>query len=88
LLALSAGLIISSFKAVDSLSQGVPINYTEGLIKDETIYNAGKFLGLSTSFKTIPNIFFLITFDSARTNSNIKTTFPSIIARVKEGIKL
>jgi hypothetical protein len=34
LLFILAGLILGSYQSVDSLSQGVPINYSEGVIKD------------------------------------------------------
>ena len=39
ILTLLTGLIMGSFKSVDSISQGVPINYSEGVIKDSTKAN-------------------------------------------------
>lgn len=62
---LLTGLIMGSYKSVDSLSQGAPINYTSGTIIDSTIANSGGFLGLNTYYKTIPKINMLFSFDSS-----------------------
>jgi len=86
LLSLLTGLILGSFKSVDSLSQGVPINYTEGVIKDKTTSNSGSFQGLNTYYQTLPNVNFLISFDS-----NLEaglSQFKSIKSRVIEGTML
>lgn len=64
LLFLLTGLILGSFKSVDSLSQGVPINYTSGTVIDSSITNAGGFVGLNTYYYTIPATNYLITFNS------------------------
>jgi len=64
LLFLLTGLIVGSFKSVDSLSQGVPINYTSGTIIDSYATNAGSFLGLNTYYYTVPATNYLVTFNS------------------------
>ena len=63
LLFLLAGLIVGSYKSVDSLSQGVPINYTSGTIGANSVSNFGSFMGLNTYYKTIPNTNFLLAFE-------------------------
>lgn len=63
LLILLAGLIAGSFKYVDSLSQGAPINYTSGTILDIYKANDGSFLGLNTYYKTVPKVNFLISYE-------------------------
>jgi len=64
LLALLAGLIVGSYKYVDSLSQGVPINHTSGTIQDRLVNNAGSFVGLNTYYYSVPATNFLVTFNS------------------------
>jgi hypothetical protein len=39
ILSLFTGLIVGSYKSVDSLSRGAPINYTSGQLMDSTITN-------------------------------------------------
>lgn len=68
LLVLLAGLIAGSYKSVDSLSQGSPINYTSGTILDTVKANAGSFLGLNTYYKTVPKVNFLISYEMAKQN--------------------
>ena len=88
LLALLAGLIVGSYKSVDSLSQGVPINYTAGTILDSLVQNSGSFLGLNTYYYTVPNTNFLLTFNTAELSLQSPSVFPSITARTVEGIKV
>jgi hypothetical protein len=80
LLFLLTGLIVGSYKSVDSLSRGAPINYTSGIIADSTVTNFGSFLGLNTYYKTLPNTNFLISFETI--NNNNLNSFPQIKARV------
>lgn len=68
LLILLTGLIVGSFKSVDSLSQGVPINYTSGTIIDFSVSNAGGFVGLNTYYYSIPATNYLVTFNSAQSD--------------------
>lgn len=60
---LLAGLITGSFKSVDSLSRGTPINYTSGQLQDKTVANEGGFIGLNTYYQTIPATNFMISFE-------------------------
>lgn len=83
---LLAGLIVGSYKYVDSLSQGAPINYTSGTILDIYKANAGSFLGLNTYYKTVPKVNFLISYEI--TKQNEKYSFAPIRARVQEGTLL
>lgn len=59
------GLIVGSFKSVDSLNQGVPINHTSGTIIDAVVTNSGSFLGLNSYYYTLPATNFLLTFNTA-----------------------
>lgn len=68
LLFLLAGLIVGSYKSVNAISQGVPINYSSGIIIDSTKTNYGSYLGLNTYYYTVPATNFLITFNSAELN--------------------
>lgn len=86
LLFLLAGLIVGSYKYVDSLSQGAPINYTSGTILDIVKANAGSFLGLNTYYKTVPKVNFLISYEMAKQNQ--RYSFAPIRARVQEGTLL
>ena len=81
LLILLTGLIVGSFKSVDSISQGVPINYSEGVIQDSTQSNYGSFLGLNTYYYMVPSHSYLISFNSQTYNSKSPNSFPSISAR-------
>lgn len=86
LLVLLAGLIAGSYKSVGSTRQGVAINYTSGSLEEDRIANDGFFLGLNTYYHSLPNTYFTVAFDSdAPSNSD---TYPSIVARVQEGIRL
>ena len=87
LLLLLTGLIVGSFKSVDSLSQGVPINYTSGTIIDSYVSNAGSFLGLNTYYYSVPATNYLVTFNSGESRSE-KNVFESISARSVQGIKV
>jgi hypothetical protein len=87
ILVLTTILVLVSYKHVDSLSQGALINNTEERINDGTYKNVGYFIGLGSSFKTIPNTNILISF-SNENQKNIENNYPSITARVKEGVKL
>ena len=64
LLILFTGLIMGSFKSVSSIHQGVPINYSEGVIKDSTQSNFGSFVGLNTYYYVIPSHSYLLTFNN------------------------
>lgn len=86
LLILLAGLIWGSFKSVNSISQGVPINYTSGTILDQSVTNFGSFMGLNTYYKTVPNVYFLVSFDN--TPKDEANKFPPVKARVIEGTLL
>jgi len=79
---------MGSFKSVDSLSQGVPINYTDGQIKDQTAANFGSFMGLNTYYHSIPNVNFIVEFNNAKAGQLIKNRHKSINARVIEGTRL
>lgn len=83
LLFLLAGLITGSYKSVDSLSRGTPINYTSGQLQDSTVANEGGFLGLNTYYQTIPATNFMISFEER--HENPEHSFRAIRARVKEG---
>ncbi len=85
---LLAGLIAGSYKSVNSISQGVPINYSQGTIIDSTKSNYGSFLGLNTYYYTVPATNFLVTFNTAVYQPGSLNIFPSIPARAIEGIKL
>ncbi len=64
LLMLLTGLIMGSFKWVDSVSQGAAINYTSNTIVDGTVSNSGSFLGLNSYYQTVPTTFFLLSFQN------------------------
>ena len=64
LLTLLTGLIMGSYKWVDSISQGVAINYTDGTIGSATVANQGSFAGLNSYYYTLPNHYFLISFNN------------------------
>lgn len=64
ILTLLTGLIVGSFKSVNSVNQGVPINYSEGTIKDYSQSNYGSFLGLNTYYYTVPATSYLVSFNS------------------------
>lgn len=49
-LMLLAGLITGSYKFVDSVSQGVPVNYSSGNLHDVRTANHGSFMGLNTYY--------------------------------------
>lgn len=85
---LLTGLIVGSFKSVDSVSQGVPINYTSGIMIDSTVTNSGSFLGLNTYYHTVPATNFLVTFNSDIYQPGSRNSFQSIEARAIEGIKV
>lgn len=61
-LILLAGLILGSYKFVTSVDQGVPINYTEGIIADSSVSNSGGFVGLNTYYYSVPATKFLVSF--------------------------
>jgi hypothetical protein len=82
-LSLLAGLIVGSYKSVNSISQGVPINYSSGTIIDSTKANYGSFVGLNTYYYTVPANNFLITFNSDELSEKAINTFPSIIGRAE-----
>lgn len=88
LLMLLTGLIVGSFKSVDSVSQGVPINYTSGIIIDSTVTNSGSFVGLNTYYRTVPATSFLVSFNSDTYQPDSANSFRSIEARAVEGIKV
>lgn len=71
-------LILECYSFVDSLSQGIVINNTAGVLVAGNVYNQGNFVGLGSSYLTLPNTNMLINFDSSRENA-----YPSIIARVQ-----
>lgn len=85
---LLTGLIVGSFKSVDSVSQGVPINYTSGIIIDSTVTNSGSFVGLNTYYRTVPATSFLVSFNSDTYQPDSANSFRSIEARAVEGIKV
>ena len=88
ILTLLTGLIMGSFKSVSSVNQGVPINYSEGVIVDNQQSNYGAFIGLNTYFYSVPSHSFLISFNSETYDSSNPNSYPSITARPIEGIKL
>lgn len=88
LLMLLAGLIAGSYKSVNSVSQGVPINYSQGTIIDSTVSNYGSFVGLNTYYYTVPATSFLVTFNSATYSAGQVNSYQSISARAIEGIKV
>lgn len=67
LLILLTGLIVGSFKSVDSLSQGASINYTSNTINNDNVFNTGSFLGLNTYYQTLPATNFLVSFEPTPT---------------------
>lgn len=87
LLFLLTGLIVGSYKWVDSVSLGAPINYTSGTIADRTVSNSGSFLGLNTYYQTVPSTHFLISFQNAPAAA-LPHVFPAILGRVVEGTVL
>ena len=88
ILTLLTGLIVGSFKSVSSVEQGVPINYSEGTIKDYSQSNYGSFLGLNTYYYTVPATSYLVSFNSQLYTPGSKNIYPSITARAIEGIKV
>jgi hypothetical protein len=88
ILVLLVGLIMGSYKSVNSVSQGVPINYSQGTIVDSTVSNYGSFVGLNTYYYTVPATNFLVTFNSGTSSSGEVNSYPSIQARAIEGIKI
>ena len=79
---------MGSFKSVDSISQGVPINYSEGVIVDSQKSNYGAFVGLNTYFYNVPSHSYLISFNTETYDPNNPNSYPSVTARPVEGIKL